>query len=61
MKMLKFSEESIKVPLRLLFSVQTLEKVDGVFFEDAEGLEKEKTMSCYWVEFEISKHTLFIR
>ena len=49
-----FETTGFKHPFKMVFSVKTLEKVDGIFFDDIEGQEREKIMSYYWFDFSFS-------
>lgn len=50
-----FETAGFKHPFKMVFSIKTLERVDGIFFDDVEGQDREKTMSCYWFEFSFSR------
>lgn len=55
MNVAHFETAGFKHPFKMTFSVKTLERVEGVFFDDLEGQEREKTMSSYWFEYSFSR------
>ncbi len=61
MNVAHFETTGLSHPFKMIFSVKTLEKVDGVFFDDIEGQERDKTMSCYWFDFSFSRPLIIRR